>query len=233
MRKAPAKIYRVEDDDPDHPRVIPDFVRACAAYRPTLEAAAIADAGADYARRWHTDAARELLVAAARSIGADFRPAHLAGEVDAEVIPLHRTADTEPKGSTPPAAPMAGLPPLPPNPDRHKFRETLIKQFGPDEGAKRWRRAEGAVALSAMKDIVTLAGQSAMPTRVLLSQLAARDTDRWGDLNPTKLGKLLADFDVSSDQLGAGTGPWEGNPRGYRLADIDRALSRGPVNRTA
>ena len=238
VRKAPAKVYRVEDDDPDHPRIIPDFVRACAAYRPTLEPEAVADAGPAYARRWHTDAARNLLVAAARSIGADFRPAHLANDTDAEVIPLHRTTDqpddSDQALSTPEPEPSTGgLPPLPPKPDRHKFRQTLITQFGPDDGEKRWRRAEGAATLTAMKDIITVSGQSAMPTRELLSHLAARDTDRWGDLNPSKLGKLLANFDISPGQLGEKTGPWDGNPRGYRLADVTRALERGPIDRTA
>ncbi|HEY3503390.1 MAG TPA: hypothetical protein VGN37_11490 [Actinocatenispora sp.] len=236
MRKAPSKAYRVADDDPDNPRVIPDFVRQCAQYRPVLEPDAVNDAGPAYARRWHTDNARNLLVAAARAIGADFKPAHLsAGAADAEVSPLHRPTDSEqPTTAAPAPVPTAGgLPPLPPKPDRHKFRDRLIAQFGHDEGVKRWTRAEGHVALTAMKAIITDAGAGAMPTRELLSALAARDTDRWGDLNPNRLAKLLADFDLGSEQLGAGQGPWDGNPHGYRLAAIQHAIERGPIDRTA
>lgn len=231
MRKAPSKAYRVADDDPDHPAVIPDFVRQCAAYRPVLEPEAIADAGPAYARRWHTDNARNLLVAAARAIGADFKPAHLADSDtgdDAEIIPInHHTSDATDLQTT--AAPVE----RPAVPTRHRFRDMLIGQFGHDEGTKRWNRAEGAAALMAMKDAITTAGAGAMPTRELLSALAARDTDRWGELNPNRLAALLADFDIKANQLGVGQGPWDGNPRGYRLTDIETAIERGPIDRTA
>lgn len=225
MRKMPYKAWRV-DDDPDDPTLIPDFVRACAPYRPTLEPEARADAGGVYARRWHTDAARALLVSAARSIGADFKPAHLADAAEAEVIPIHRTTpqhtDEAPQPSTRPVA-------LAPN----AFRDALVRQFGHEDGTRRWLRAEGAAALRAMRTILTDAHQPALPTRDLLSHLASTDTTRWGDLSPAKLAQLLADYPISSTQLGTGQGPWDGNPRGYRLADITTAIDTGPSGHAA
>ncbi|MGH3659223.1 MAG: DUF3631 domain-containing protein, partial [Micromonosporaceae bacterium] len=211
-RQAPIKVFRVEHDE------IPGFARACADRRPVLEPVDAEAAGPAYALRWQTPQARALLVASARYIGADFRPRHATG--DAEVIPI-RTRPTTENEKEEPATIVAPTAAVPVNVTSIDIRDRLINQFGAEEGAKRYQRVVGARALHAMRAILTDTAGGVLPTRDLIDRMAARDTNQWGDLTAKRLGMLLESFGVQSIQLGR---HFEGNPRGYRLADVATAL---------
>ncbi|MEO3929964.1 FtsK/SpoIIIE domain-containing protein [Micromonosporaceae bacterium B7E4] len=64
-------------------------------------------------------------------------------------------------------------------------------------------------------------GVDRMPTAALLDVLRAADPVQWGDLDPTSLANLVRPHGLGPKQLGG-----EGNPRGYRLDDLQAAIDR-------
>ncbi|MEO3923028.1 hypothetical protein ABGB07_03980 [Micromonosporaceae bacterium B7E4] len=64
-------------------------------------------------------------------------------------------------------------------------------------------------------------GVDRMPTSALLDVLRQADPVQWGDLDPTSLSNLVRPYGLGPKQLGG-----EGNPRGYRLDDLQAAIDR-------
>ena len=232
VRKAPIKVFRVDN------AILPSVAMATAHLRPQLEEVDVAAAGSPYARRWQSEAVRELLIDAARTAGRPYRPAHItiansavstppapapsAPEANQDagqdedggrdnVIPLHKTA--------PPAAGpvLSALGITFPN-----VRDMMIRQYGPVEGERRYQHARGVMALRTMRKILAQSEGGKLPTREILDQLAVADTAKYGDLDGKSLAALLAPRKVAPKQLGTSYHPT--NPRGYELAAVEAAL---------
>lgn len=82
-------------------------------------------------------------------------------------------------------------------------------------------RAVPAILAAMHRALEAGEGVDRMPTAALLDVLRQADPVQWGDLDPTSLANLVRPYGLGPKQLGG-----EGNPRGYRLDDVQAAVDR-------
>ncbi|WP_112134479.1 hypothetical protein [Glycomyces dulcitolivorans] len=211
-RRAARRTYYLPTED------IPARAAHYALFRPGLEDAAAAGASRAYRDRWSNPRMSAFL----DSIRDDtaFTLDHTDTDTEA---PVPQTApDAAPAGTA-----VAGTGTGPAN-DLLRLRAIFHTRFGTDDGEARYSIACGKVALRAMTNHIRATGKDAAPTRDLLAVLEATDT-AYTSLDPRGLAALCAPYGVEPVQLGRA---WDGNPRGYRLADTAAGLDREPATDT-
>ncbi|THV29643.1 DUF4133 domain-containing protein [Glycomyces paridis] len=209
-RKAARRTYYLPTED------IPARAAHYAAFRPSLEPTAAQGASRAYHERW-TNPRMTAFLTAIRD-GQAF-----ALDTDTDTDTDETVAGTAP--ATAPAAAAPAVSGVEPTSHLRRLRAVLHDQFGTEAGEARYDLARGKVALRVMTNHIRATGADAAPTRDLLAALAAADTGFEG-LAPRDLAALLAPYEVEPVQLGRA---WEGNPRGYRLADTAAGLDREPA----
>jgi hypothetical protein len=217
-RKAARRTYFLPTD------AIPARAAHYADWRPDLEPEAAAGASRAYKERWTNPAIQALLVSI-----RDDQPFEVPAADDTEYAPVP-TGVATPVATIAPASSSAAAEPVDgPSNALLRMRAAFHERFGVDQGEAQYQLARGKVAMRVMANHIRLSGADAAPTRDLLGHLAAADT-AFDGMVPKDLAALLAPYDVSSTQLGRA---FEGNPRGYRLADLNAGLDREPTTGTA
>ncbi|MEU5874695.1 hypothetical protein AB0A73_24415 [Glycomyces sp. NPDC047369] len=207
-RKAARRTYYLPTED------IPERAKHYAMFRPALEDAAAAGATRAYRDRWSNPRMAAFLDAI-----RDDTPLTL-DHAEAEAPTPSAPAAAAPAGSA-----VAVPEPGGPRNDLLRLRAVLHARFGTDDGEARYGLARGKVALRVIANHIKATGHDAAPTRDLLAVLDAADTGFAG-LDSRGLAALAAPYGVEPVQLGRA---WEGNPRGYRLADTVAGLDREPA----
>ncbi|WP_335986509.1 hypothetical protein [Glycomyces sp. MUSA5-2] len=214
-RKAARRTFYLPTED------IPERARHYAMFRPALEDSAAAGATRAYRDRWSNPRMAAFLNAIRD--GAAFtldHPADAAADDQPHQAPAAPAEATAATGAAVAVAAPGG-----PGNDLLRLRAVFHTRFGTEDGEARYHLARGKVALRVMTNHIRATGHDAAPTRDLLAVLDAADT-AFAGLDSRGLAALAAPYGVEPVQLGRA---WEGNPRGYRLADIAAGLDREPA----
>lgn len=207
-RRAVRKIFYLPTSE------IPARAAYYAAWRPALEPAALEGASAAYRNRWTNPTITAFLDA----IRTD------------SPVPEGMHALTETQATTTAPAPQAaaseGDAPEMKSTQAARVRAALHDRFGTEEGERRYHLVRGKAAMRAASNHIRTTGLDAAPTKELIAAITAADEDMFPVLTPKDLAALLAPYDVEPVQLGRA---FEGNPRGYRLADLNAGLDREPA----
>ena len=198
-RLAAARTMLISSD------AIPARAAHYAPWRPGLEASAIAAADKATGGAWsrmmayQTDEARAVLAASAAAAGDQAAADRWS---NGHQPTINTTVDT------PEQAPVST-----PATDATETRTRFIEEHG----AEAWEKAQGRMALIAMRTII--GDQEHMLTKDLIDRLASADAPRWGYLTPRALATLVSHHGVDPVPIRA-----ENNARGYTRAAVEAAF---------